>query len=88
MQDPQAVDFDPLYVAATFLDPRYKLLLNSEEIEAAKRIILGDLTRPTDGSSDSEMEEQASDLEEGPQKKTLQASSGSYCQEKGVPQFW
>lgn len=27
VKDTQTVDFDPLYVAATFIDPRYKLLL-------------------------------------------------------------
>ena len=34
MKDSDAIDFDPLYVAATFLDHRYKLLLEPEQLHA------------------------------------------------------
>ena len=45
VKDTQTVDFDPLHVAATYLDPRYKLLLASEQIEETKNLILCETPR-------------------------------------------
>ena len=61
MKDSDAIDFDPLYVAATFLDPQYKLLLKPEQLHAVKRMILGideniNWSNSTDVSSESEEE--------------------------------
>ena len=35
IMDPQACDFDPIYAEATFLDPRYKILLSTAQLQAA-----------------------------------------------------
>ena len=45
VKDTQPVDFDPLHVAATYSDPRYKLLLASEQIEETKNLILCETPR-------------------------------------------
>lgn len=72
MQDAQSVDFDPLYVAGTFLDPRYKLILSSEQMKVAKRMIVNAATSSTATSSHSEaeeMEEQTVQAQEPKQKR-------------------
>ena len=33
----QSIDFDPIFALATFLDPRYSLLLDDEMLNMAKR---------------------------------------------------
>lgn len=38
--DVSADDFEPLFLAATFLDPRYKLLLNSSQVAASQMFVL------------------------------------------------
>ena len=42
--DPQAPVFDPIYVKATFLDPRYRIVLTSAQVEAAKSDILREVS--------------------------------------------
>lgn len=37
---PSSVSFDPIYLEATLLDPKYKILLSPEQLEAAKAQIL------------------------------------------------
>ena len=36
----EAANFDPLYVASTMLNPPYRLLLNANQVNAAKSFIL------------------------------------------------
>ena len=42
-EDPSRLDFNPLFVVATALDPRFRLLLSEEQIAAAKKTILDKL---------------------------------------------
>ena len=72
LQDTQCVDFDPLYVAGTFLDPCYRLILSSEQVQAAKRMIVNAARSPTVTSSNSEaeeIEEQTGEMQEPKQKR-------------------
>ena len=41
--DPNDPEHDPLFLAATFLDPRYKVLLNPIQTESAKTELLRQL---------------------------------------------
>ena len=38
--DPGDADFNPLFAVATTLDPRYRVILNSLQLQAAKQHIL------------------------------------------------
>lgn len=38
--NPSSGSFDPIYVEATLLDPKYKILLNRHQEEAAKALLL------------------------------------------------
>ena len=72
LQDTECVDFDPLYVAGTFLDPHYRLVLSREQVQAAKRMIVNAARGPTVTSSNSEaeeMEEQIGEMQEPKQKR-------------------
>ena len=42
-EDPSRIDFDPLFVISTALDPRFRVLLSKEQIAAAKQVILAKL---------------------------------------------
>ena len=42
--DPRDAAFDPVYVKATFLDPRYRIVLSSTQVEAAKTDILREVS--------------------------------------------
>lgn len=37
---PSSVSFDPIYLALTYLDPKFKILLNREQLDAATSYIL------------------------------------------------
>uniref|UniRef100_A0A1X7SXK3 HAT C-terminal dimerisation domain-containing protein n=1 Tax=Amphimedon queenslandica TaxID=400682 RepID=A0A1X7SXK3_AMPQE len=50
--DTRSTYFDPIYVAATYLDPRYRLALSREQIIEAKRAIIS--FSKTDDSSESD----------------------------------
>ena len=43
--DTRSAFFDPIYVAATYLDPRYWLALSREQIFEAKRAIVSFVTQ-------------------------------------------
>uniref|UniRef100_A0A1X7V393 Uncharacterized protein n=1 Tax=Amphimedon queenslandica TaxID=400682 RepID=A0A1X7V393_AMPQE len=49
----QAPNFDPLYVASTLLNPPYRLLLNTNQVIAAKSFILSLIANGKSGSQDS-----------------------------------
>jgi len=69
VKDTQTVDFDPLYVAGTFLDPRYKLLLASEQNEEAKNLILSETSKSSDLTAEpGQTEEQPAENKEPPKK--------------------
>jgi len=44
VQDPKSVHFDPIHTMATFLDPRYRLLLNKNQTESARNTILKEVS--------------------------------------------
>lgn len=44
LQDPKSVHFDPIHTMATFLDPRYRLLLNMHQTESAKNGIMKEVS--------------------------------------------
>jgi len=72
VKDTQTVDFDPLYVAGTFLDPRYKLLLASEQNEEAKNLILSETSKSSDLTAEpGQTEEQPVEDKEPPKKSVL-----------------
>ena len=84
--DPGDSDHEPLFLVATALDPRYKLLLNPVQRDSAKKELLMTLKQEARGkngnSSASEGELTSSPLyietsecEEPPKKKTLSSSS-------------
>lgn len=37
---PSSASFDPIYLESTLLDPKYKILLDNEQLEAAKAQVL------------------------------------------------
>ena len=41
---PTCASFEPVYVEATLLDPRFKIVLNDEQLEAAKLQLLRDVS--------------------------------------------
>ena len=41
---PGCASFEPVYVEATLLDPRFKIVLNYEQLEAAKLQLLRDVS--------------------------------------------
>ena len=40
LSDADHFDYEPLFIISTLLDPRYKLLLNSEQVHSAKEELL------------------------------------------------
>lgn len=42
--NPSSGSFDPIYIEATLLDPKYKILLNRHQEEAAKAQLLLDVS--------------------------------------------
>lgn len=42
-ENPSRIDFDPIFVISTALDPRFRVLLSKEQIAAAKQVILAKL---------------------------------------------
>ena len=60
-------------MAGTFLDPRYRLVLSSEQVQAAKKMIVNAARGPTVTSSNSkeeeEMEELIGEMQEPKQKR-------------------
>ena len=67
VKDVQTVDFDQVHVAATFLDPRYKLLLTPEQIQEAKNLILSEASKSCDLPSEpGQIEEQPVEDKEPP----------------------
>ena len=42
--DPQTPACDPVYIKGTFLDPRYRILLSSTQVAAAKSDILHEVS--------------------------------------------
>ena len=71
VKDTQPVDFDPLHVVATYSDPRYKLLLASEQIEETKNLILCETPRSSDLTAEPGQTEEQPVEEKEPLKKCL-----------------
>ena len=65
--DTRSTYFDPIYVAATYLDPRYRIALSREQIIEAKRAIIS--FSKTDDSSESDDQFHESQSIEPPKKK-------------------
>ena len=55
-EDPSRIDFDPLFVITTALDPRFRVLLSKEQIAAAKQVILAKLRELREEREASPME--------------------------------
>ena len=41
---PSSASFDPIYLEATLLDPKYKIVLTHEQLEAVKGQVLRDVS--------------------------------------------
>ncbi len=41
---PSSAAFDPLYLESTLLDPKYKIILNREQLQAAKSQLLHEVS--------------------------------------------
>ena len=71
--DPHDPEHDPLFLVATFLDPRYKLLLNPSQIDSAKKELLKLLKHLSDNGASSSSSVTASpdynESEEPPMKQ-------------------
>ena len=67
--DTRSAFFDPIYVAATYLDPRYRLALSREQIFEAKRAIVSLSQKDDSSESDDQLQEDSeSQFLEPPQK--------------------
>ena len=55
-EDPSQSDFDSLFVIATALDPRFRLVLSEEQKEAGKQAILAKLRELREANEDSPMD--------------------------------
>ncbi len=49
--DPSDADHDPIFLLATMLDPRYKLILNRVQMDRAKEVLLQNLKDTPESSS-------------------------------------
>ena len=58
--DPEDGDYKPLLIVATFLDPRYKLLLNPTQTASAKSELLKQLKELSDNGENSSSSTSAS----------------------------
>ena len=70
--DTRSGNFDPIYVAATYLDPRYRLVLSREQISEAKRAIILFSQKDDTSDSDDQLKDdfpESQSLEEPPKKK-------------------
>ena len=85
--NPKAPDYEPIFVLATALDPRYKVVLNTEQLTSAKTEILHQLRYMRENSSSSDSSSAGSpakaasvsveeNLAEPPPKKRFRLLSG------------
>jgi len=85
--NPKAPDYEPIFVLATALDPRYKVVLNTEQVASAKTEILRQLKHMRENSSSSDSSSAGSpakaasvsveeNLAEPPPKKRFRLLSG------------
>ena len=55
--DTRSANFDPIYVAATYLDPGYQLVLSREQISEAKRAIISFSQKDDTSDSDDQLKD-------------------------------
>ena len=78
LTDPSHPDHDPLFLASTLLDPRYRLLLNPNQITSAKAHLMNllkDHSESSESSSATQSPKSPADAKEPPTKRFCHLAS-------------